>query len=164
MRAITGDYSCALCRQEMTCVICTVKDAPFRTFQVPGNPSPDLFYHSKSRMFIPKNHFTNVIAPLFEYKCKHCHMIFEEGDLLRSHYESRHGLTLCTLCLHHKQAFPSEQTVYTVADYDKVPSLLCHPLLSSPHYHSRIDPSSLNFSLLTHTLPKTTSCSRTILN
>ena len=132
MRAITGDYSCALCRQEMTCVICTLKDAPFRTFQVPGNPSPDLFYHSKSRMFIPRNHFASVIAPLFEYKCKLCHAIFEDGDLLRSHYESRHGLTMCTLCMHYKQAFPSEQMVYTVADYDKVTHLCSAPSCIDP--------------------------------
>ena len=119
MRAIGSDFSCALCRQDMGCVVCTTRDLPFKDFNLPTSPTADLFYHSKGRMFIPRKYYQEAVSPLFEFKCRECKEIFTDGDLLRSHYESVHTLIQCVLCAHFKQAFPSEQAVYTLSEYDR---------------------------------------------
>jgi hypothetical protein len=103
MRAVGGDFSCALCRQDMGCVVCTTKDVPFKDFNLPGNPSSDLIYHTKGRIFIPKMYYHSAVAPLFEFRCRECKEVFNDGDLLRSHYESVHSLIQCVLCAHFKQ-------------------------------------------------------------
>ena len=104
MRAVGGDFSCALCRQDMGCVVCTTRDAPFRDFNLPGNPSSDLIYLTKGRIYLPKAYYNTAVAPLFEFRCRECKEVFNDGDLLRSHYESVHSLIQCVLCAHFKQA------------------------------------------------------------
>lgn len=103
MRAVGGDFSCALCRQDMGCVVCTTRDVPFRDFNLPGNPSSDLIYLTKGRIFLPKVYYHTAVAPLFEFRCRECKEAFNDGDLLRSHYESVHSLIQCVLCAHFKQ-------------------------------------------------------------
>jgi hypothetical protein len=103
MRAVGGDFSCALCRQDMGCVVCTTKDVPFKDFNLPGNPSSDLIYHTKGRIFIPKMYYHSAVGPLFEFRCRECKEVFNDGDLLRSHYESVHSLIQCVLCARFKQ-------------------------------------------------------------
>ena len=103
MRTVGSDYSCALCRQEMAYVVCSSRDKPFIDFHLPHNPPADLHYHSRSRMFIPQDHYEMHIKPLFEYSCRDCYEVFEDGDILRTHYENYHQLTQCVLCTHFKQ-------------------------------------------------------------
>ena len=103
MRAVGGDFSCALCRQDMGCVVCTTRDVPFKDFNLPGNPTSDLIYLPKGRIFIPKTYYHSAVAPLFEFRCRECKEVFIDGDLLRSHYESMHSLIQCVLCAHFKQ-------------------------------------------------------------
>jgi hypothetical protein len=105
MRAVGGDFSCALCRQVMTFVVCTTRDQPYEDFNLPvmTSPSSDMIYHTKGRIFMPKGYFQSAVAPLFEFRCRECKEVFNDCDLLRSHYESAHSLTQCGLCSHHKQ-------------------------------------------------------------
>ena len=103
MRAVGGDFSCALCRQDMSCVVCTTRDVPFKDFNLPSSPSPGLVYHNKGRIFIPRKYYADAVSPLFEFKCRECKEVFVDGDLLRSHYESVHMLIQCVLCAHFKQ-------------------------------------------------------------
>jgi hypothetical protein len=121
MRALQKNFSCPTCKRDLEHVICCEKkDATFGEFTMWGDSiGEDFILDQKSRMFLPKNYTKNVVDPLWVCKCNTCPQVRRDLKSLRGHLTAEHNLQLCMLCAENKQAFPSEQKIYTQAQYEK---------------------------------------------
>ena len=71
-------------------------------------------------MFFPRKYFRDKIEPLWASRCKvkGCNAMKRDMSALKKHLTEDHKMHMCALCIEHKQSFPSEQKMYTQAQYE----------------------------------------------
>ena len=70
-------------------------------------------------MFFPPKYYTSKIEKLWKCICKECNVLKRDIKALKTHMNLEHKFQMCSLCIEHKQAFPSEQKMYTQQEYEK---------------------------------------------
>eukprot|EP01031_Cornospumella_fuschlensis_P032881 gene32881-39762_t len=120
VRALQRNFHCPTCKTELDHVIVTNESKQFTDFQIWGESIGEAYtYDQRSQMFFPKDYFRSKVQKLWQLKCTLCSQTRNDFKGLRGHLAGDHNMHLCMLCVDHKQVFPSEQKVYTKADYDK---------------------------------------------
>lgn len=121
MRALLRNFNCPSCKTLLEQVVCSGDaNKKFEDFQIWGEScGPDHQYDQKSQMFFPKDYYRTRIEPLWSCKCKMCPLVKRDLKGLRIHVSSDHNLQICSLCVEHRQSFPSEHKYYTKAEYEK---------------------------------------------
>lgn len=120
MRSIQKKYICPTCNQNLDHVICS--EFPKESFDFTNiygdNIGPDYVFDFKSRMFFPKDYYKSKIESLWMCKCPTCSTVKRDMKSLRGHVYGEHKMQICTLCVEHKQVFPSEHKIYTQGQYE----------------------------------------------
>eukprot|EP01038_Epipyxis_sp_PR26KG_P014322 gene14322-19211_t len=122
MRSIQKNLSCPNCKTELDVIICTdpVNPKRFHDYDNWGNSiGSDFIFDEKSRMYFAHVYHSSKIVPLNSIKCLICSATRRDIKSLRGHLSNEHNLTLCGLCIDHKQSFFCEFKCYTQNDYDK---------------------------------------------
>jgi len=116
---VMRDYSCPQCKQNCELVICTPDvGAVYTDFEIWGEQIPGFSFDHTSRMFFPPDHYKSKIEALRKSVCRICQVAKRDIKALRAHMTADHKLQMCALCIEHKHAFPSEQRVYSQAEYE----------------------------------------------
>ena len=124
LRCILRDFTCPMCKGESENIISVkhddTSDQVYSDYDLCGvEYFPGYIYNHRARMFFPPKHNKVCIEPLWKCYCKECKVLKRDIKALRAHLNAEHNLQMCSLCIEHKQAFPSEQKVYSQQEYEK---------------------------------------------
>jgi hypothetical protein len=104
MRAVTGDISCAECREKNEMIIATMEDETFKPFVNRENLAKGLtVFHEPSSISFPKDFYDEVVARKWQFRCRVCAQTVQTRDDLQAHYIKMHNLRGCMLCWANKQ-------------------------------------------------------------
>lgn len=135
IRTLNRDKSCPTCKTGLEHVICLEHKGADKNGGSNGGSRP-LSWHdfevwgetcgskhtldARSGIFFTPNFLRHQVDKLWGFKCKlpQCHTVKRDIKALRTHYQQEHQMLMCNLCIDNKQVFPSEQKVYTQAQYE----------------------------------------------
>lgn len=114
------ELSCPSCKTPLEKVICSKEsNINFTDFTFWGDSiGPDFHFDERSQMFFPPNYYKEHVQMLWLSKCKLCSQVKRDSKGLRSHLHAQHNLEMCTLCIEHRNAFPSEHTYFSQKEYE----------------------------------------------